>query len=142
MQKKKITKALCFAILTILVYACASMGNPQGGPYDETPPKVVRSNPDNKTINNKQKRISLLFDEYIKLENASEKIVVSPPQKEMPEIRTEGKRIDIELFDSLQPNTTYTIDFGDAIVDNNEGNPMGQYTYSFSTGNEIERGGR
>lgn len=138
MQKKKITKALCFAILTILVYACASMGNPQGGPYDETPPKVVRSNPDNKTINNKQKRISLLFDEYIKLENASEKIVVSPPQKEMPEIRTEGKRIDIELFDSLQPNTTYTIDFGDAIVDNNEGNPMGQYTYSFSTGSEID----
>lgn len=138
MQKKKITKALCFAILTILVYACASMGNPQGGPYDETPPKVVRSNPDNKTTNNKQKRISLLFDEYIKLENASEKIVVSPPQKEMPEIRTEGKRIDIELFDSLQPNTTYTIDFGDAIVDNNEGNPMGQYTYSFSTGSEID----
>lgn len=138
MQKKKITKALCFAILTILVYACASMGNPQGGPYDETPPKVVRSNPDNQTTNNKQKRISLLFDEYIKLENASEKIVVSPPQKEMPEIRTEGKRIDIELFDSLQPNTTYTIDFGDAIVDNNEGNPMGQYTYSFSTGSEID----
>ena len=56
----------------------------------------------------------------------------------MPEIRTEGKRIDIELFDSLQPNTTYTIDFGDAIVDNNEGNPMGQYTYSFSTGSEID----
>lgn len=138
MQKKRITKALCFAILSVLIYACASMGNPQGGPYDETPPKVVRCTPDNKAINNKQKRIALLFDEYIKLENASEKVVVSPPQKDMPDIRTEGKRISIELFDTLQENTTYTIDFGDAIVDNNEGNPMGQFTYSFSTGAQID----
>lgn len=137
-MQKKITRALCLSLLTALVYACASMGRPQGGPYDETPPKVVRCNPENKAVNNRQQRFSLLFDEYIKIENASEKVVVSPPQKEMPDIRTEGKRISIELFDSLQANTTYTVDFGDAIVDNNEGNPMGQFTYSFSTGNEID----
>lgn len=130
--------ALCLATLIPLLCACASMGNPQGGPYDETPPKVVRCTPDNKATGNRQKRISLLFDEYIKLENASEKVVVSPPQKEMPDIRTEGKRISIELFDTLRENTTYTIDFGDAIVDNNEGNPMGQFTYSFSTGAGID----
>lgn len=137
-MQKKITKALCFLLLTALVYACASMGNPQGGPYDETPPKVVRSNPENKSSNNTQKKITLLFDEYIKIENASEKVVVSPPQKEMPDIRNDGKRITIELYDSLKANTTYTIDFGDAIVDNNEGNPMGQFTYSFSTGSAID----
>lgn len=130
--------ALCLATLIPLLCACASMGNPQGGLYDETPPKVVRCTPDNKATNNRQKRITLLFDEYIKLENASEKLVVSPPQKEMPDIRPEGKRISIELFDTLQENTTYTIDFGDAIVDNNEGNPMGQFTYSFSTGDKID----
>ena len=137
-RTKRITKVICFVLLNILIYACASMGNPEGGPYDETPPKVIRCNPDNQAINNKQKRISLLFDEYIKLENASEKLVVSPPQQEMPDIRTEGKRLSIELFDSLKANTTYTIDFGDAIVDNNEGNPMGQFTYSFSTGPKID----
>lgn len=137
-MQQKITRTLYFLLLTALVYACASPGNPEGGPYDETPPKVIRSNPANGSSNNSQKRLSLLFDEYIKIENASEKVVVSPPQKEMPDIRTEGKRITIELFDSLKANTTYTIDFSDAIVDNNEGNPMGQFTYSFSTGAEID----
>lgn len=137
-MQQKITRILYFLLLTALVYACASPGNPEGGPYDETPPKVIRSNPANGSSNNSQKRLSLLFDEYIKIENASEKVVVSPPQKEMPDIRTEGKRITIELFDSLKANTTYTIDFSDAIVDNNEGNPMGQFTYSFSTGAEID----
>lgn len=135
---KKTIKAFSFMLMLVWVYACASMGNPEGGPYDETPPKLVRSNPTNRTTQNKQKRIALLFDEYIKLENASEKVVVSPPQREMPDIRPEGKRIYVELFDSLKANTTYTIDFSDAIVDNNEGNPMGHFTYSFSTGNEID----
>lgn len=137
-MQKYIIRTLCLLVLTALVFACASPGNPEGGPYDETPPKVLRSNPENGSSNNTQKRISLLFDEYIKIENASEKVVVSPPQKEMPDIRTEGKRITVELYDSLKANTTYTIDFSDAIVDNNEGNPMGQFTYSFSTGPQID----
>ena len=90
------------------------------------------------SINNKDKRITLSFDEFILLENATDKVVVSPPQKEMPEIRTSGKKIHITLHDTLQKNTTYTVDFADAIVDNNEKNPMGNFTYSFSTGSNID----
>ena len=122
----------------LLLAACASIGTPDGGPYDETPPKVVQSTPKNKATNSDRRKISILFDEYIKIENASEKVVVSPPQKEMPNIRTVGKQVKIDLYDSLQANTTYTIDFSDAIVDNNEENPMGQYTFSFSTGETID----
>ena len=124
--------------LSTLFSACANIGSPDGGPYDETPPSVVQCSPDNKATNNDNKKLSILFNEYVKIENASEKVVVSPPQIEMPNIRTAGKRVKIDLFDSLQANTTYTIDFSDAIVDNNEGNPLGKYTYSFSTGPTID----
>ena len=80
----------------------------------------------------------ILFDEFIKIENATEKVVVSPPQMEQAEIKSTGKRIEIQLKDSLLPNTTYTIDFSDAISDNNEGNPLGNYTYSFATGDHKD----
>ena len=125
-------------MLFLLLAGCASIGNPDGGPYDETPPQIVQAAPEDKTVNNDKRKISILFNEYIKMENASEKVVVSPPQTEMPNIRAVGKRVKIDLFDSLQANTTYTIDFSDAIVDNNEGNPLGKYTYSFSTGEIID----
>ena len=122
----------------ILVAACANIGSPDGGMYDETPPRVVTSTPLNGSVGNTAKKVSILFDEYIKIENASEKVVVSPPQTEVPAITTEGKKVKITLYDTLKANTTYTIDFADAIVDNNEGNPMGNYTFSFSTGTEID----
>ena len=126
-------------ILTVgLLYACASIGNPDGGPYDETPPKFVRATPEPNTLNNKRKKVTIEFDEFIKLEKASEKVIISPPQKEMAEVEASGKHVNIEFFDTLQANTTYTIDFGDAIVDNNEGNPMGNFAYAFSTGSEID----
>ena len=125
-------------IVCLLISACASIGSPDGGDYDEKPPKVLKCSPNNQAVNSKSKRIVLTFNEYIKLENATEKVVVSPPQIEMPDIRTEGKKISVQLFDSLRTNTTYTIDFSDAIVDNNESNPMGHYTYSFSTGPVID----
>ena len=125
-------------LLLLILSSCASIGSPDGGPYDETPPKVVECSPANKATANDKRKISILFDEYIKIENASEKVVVSPPQIEMPNIRAVGKRVKIDLFDSLQANTTYTVDFSDAIVDNNEGNPLGKYTYSFSTGETID----
>lgn len=125
-------------IFFLFVSACANLGNPDGGPYDETPPKVVSALPANQATRSNKQKISILFDEYVKIENASEKVVVSPPQEEMANVRADGKRIKIELFDSLRPNTTYTIDFADAIVDNNESNPMGNFTYSFSTGEEID----
>lgn len=122
----------------LLLASCAKMGQPDGGWYDETPPKVIGANPADGGVNVKAKKVSIFFDEFIKLDNPTEKVVVSPPQLETPEIKASGKKITISLVDSLKPNTTYTIDFSDAISDNNENNPMGNFTYSFSTGEVID----
>ena len=133
---------LCrFALLLLtltLVTACARMGNPDGGWYDETPPRVVGASPAEKATGVKTRKLHIRFNEFIKIENATENVVVSPPQLESPDIKAGGKSIDIELKDSLKANTTYTVDFSDAITDNNEGNPLGNYTYSFSTGEHID----
>lgn len=122
----------------LIAISCASIGSPDGGRYDEEPPQVLGATPADKAVGVKSKRISILFDEFVKINNASEKVVVSPPQMEAANVRAAGKRIKVTLYDSLQSNTTYTIDFSDAIEDNNEGNPMGFYTYSFSTGPVID----
>ena len=132
------TKHVLVGLGVLLIVACASIGSPDGGIYDEIPPKVISSSPADRSISVSARKMQIRFDEYIKLENANEKVIVSPPQLEPANIRAEGKSVKITLYDSLQENTTYTIDFGDAIVDNNEGNPMGNYTYSFSTGTEID----
>ncbi len=121
-----------------LLYSCASIGRPEGGDYDETPPRFLRSSPEIGATNNSQRKINIYFDEFIKLEKPAEKIVISPPQLQQPELAASGKKIAIELLDTLKPNTTYTIDFGDAIVDNNESNPLGNFTYLFSTGAQID----
>lgn len=126
------------ACVLFIFAACASMGTPDGGPYDEMPPKLVSSTPGERATKNTLKKIELLFDEYIKLENASEKVIISPPQLEQPDIKAVGRKVIVELFDSLKPNTTYSIDFSDAIVDNNEGNPMGNFAFTFSTGEKID----
>lgn len=125
-------------LAAFLLGSCARMGQPDGGWYDETPPRIMGAAPADKGTNVKNRKISIFFDEFIQIENATEKVVVSPPQLETPEIVASGKRIRIELLDSLKPNTTYTIDFSDAITDNNENNPLGNYTYSFSTGDAID----
>ena len=126
-----------FCIASIIV-GCARMGSPDGGWYDDDPPRVIGATPEDKATNVKSKKITILFDEFIKLEDATNKVIVSPPQLEQPEIKASGKKIIVELQDTLKDNTTYTIDFSDAISDNNEGNPMGNYTYSFSTGEQID----
>ena len=124
--------------LGLLIQACANIGTPDGGPFDETPPRFIGSSPKIFALNNKEKKIVLEFDENIKLEKASEKVVISPAQMEQPDIKSSGKKITISLVDSLKKNTTYTIDFADAITDNNEGNPLGNFSYTFSTGGEID----
>jgi len=129
---------LPLSVLILIVYSCASTGTPDGGPYDETPPKFVRATPEPNATGNTRKKISIEFDEFIKIENAAEKVIISPPQTEMPEVKASGKKVLVEFFDTLRNNTTYTIDFGDAIVDNNEGNPMGNFAYAFSTGETID----
>lgn len=128
---------LCLG-LTLLVASCARMGSPDGGWFDEEPPYVVATSPMENAVNYDGNRVYLLFNEYIKLENAQEKVVVSPPQIEQPEIKLQGNRIRIDLKDSLIAGQTYTIDFSDCISDNNENNPMGNYTFTFSTGDQID----
>lgn len=135
---KLLPKLIALLLVIAGFYACASTGNPDGGPYDETPPKFVRSLPAPNATNVQRKKVSIEFDEFIKLENPSEKVIISPPQIISPEVKAVGKRVQVTFEDSLKQNATYTIDFGDAIVDNNEGNPLGQFTYAFSTGSTID----
>lgn len=118
--------------------SCARMGNPDGGWYDETPPKVLGATPADKATEVKAQKVKISFDEFVKIDNPTENVIVSPPQLQAPDIKATGKSIEVKLLDSLKANTTYTIDFSDAISDNNEGNPLGNYTYSFSTGAEID----
>lgn len=136
--KHIVRKALPVVVLVAMLYSCASIGRPDGGPIDETPPRFIGSTPAAGALNNKRTKVSLMFDEFIKLEKATEKVVVSPPQIQQPEIKASGKRIQVNLLDSLKPNSTYTIDFSDAIVDNNEGNPLGNFAFTFSTGTQID----
>ena len=128
-----------FAIsFLLLAVGCARMGSPDGGWYDDDPPRVIGCSPEDKATNVTSKKITIYFDEFIKLADATQNVIVSPPQLEMPEIKTQGKKIIVQLMDTLKPNTTYTVDFSDAISDNNEGNPLGNYTYTFSTGEHID----
>lgn len=130
--------SLYIIILSLLICGCARMGKPDGGWYDETPPQVMGASPADKSVAQQSKKIHIFFDEYIKIDNASENVVVSPPQLEQPEIKAAGRSIVVELKDTLKQGVTYTVDFSDAITDNNEGNPLGNYTYSFSTGDHID----
>ena len=134
----KVGNIILFNLLLLTIFSCARMGSPDGGWYDETPPKILGTSPANGSDDVNSKKVTILFNEFVKLDNPTEKVVVSPPQLEAPEVKVSGKRITVALQDSLKPNTTYTIDFSDAITDNNEGNPLGNYTYSFSTGNRID----
>ena len=135
MKKLLYFLALCSLLLAV---GCARMGQPDGGWYDDKPPRIVRTIPADRSTNVTEQKVTILFDEYVKLEDASNKVIVSPPQLETPEIKSSGKKITVQLKDTLKPNTTYTIDFSDAISDNTEGNPLGNYTYSFSTGEQID----
>ena len=137
-MKQTIRHLISIAAAAVLVVACASIGSPDGGPYDETPPVFLGSTPEPFALGVKDKRVTLKFDEFVKIEKAAEKVVVSPPQITPPVIKTSGKGIVVELDDSLKANTTYSIDFSDAIVDNNEGNPLGNFAFLFSTGDRID----
>lgn len=120
------------------LYSCASVGRIEGGPYDETPPRFLSATPTPGALHSKKRKISIEFDEFIKLEKPNEKVVISPPQVQQPEIKASGKKVVVSLQDTLKANTTYTFDFGDAIQDNNEGNPLENFFYSFSTGERLD----
>lgn len=136
---KKLPLLLLTLLAVLALSQCANPGSgPDGGPYDETPPRLVSTSPKLGATDNQSKRITLVFDEYIKMENANEKVIVSPPQINAPDVRASGKSITVTLNDTLKPNTTYTIDFGDAIEDNNEGNPFGDFAFYYATGPHID----
>ncbi|MDR0506125.1 MAG: Ig-like domain-containing protein [Dysgonamonadaceae bacterium] len=114
------------------------MNTPSGGDYDVTPPLFIRSKPEPNSIRFNGNKIELWFDEYLNIEKPREKVIISPPQQKTPVIKAVGRKITVELRDSLIPNTTYTFDFTDGIVDNNEKNPIEGFTFAFSTGDVID----
>ena len=120
------------------MYSCANIGNPSGGPIDKTPPIFMRSNPTPNAVNVKDRKIEIFFDEIVTLKDPSTKIIVAPAQTEMPRMSALGRKVTVELVDSLLPNTTYTIDFSNSIQDNNEGNAIDNFAFAFSTGSVID----
>lgn len=138
MRSAKQLRMLLAMIAAVMLAACANMGRPEGGPRDELPPVYVRSNPAMGQLNVNNNRIHIDFDENIALDDAMNKIVVSPAQRTTPAISSNGRRLTIELRDTLLPNTTYTIDCADAVKDLNEGNVLDGFAMDFSTGDTID----
>lgn len=120
--------------------SCAKRGNITGGLKDTLAPVLRSSSPENFSTNFKADEIILTFDEYVKLKNANKQLIISPPMKNQPIITPSNasKFINIKILDTLQPNTTYSFNFGQSITDNNEGNPYNQFKYIFSTGSYID----
>lgn len=121
-----------------MFHSCANIAAPTGGPYDVDPPVVINASPDFNSLNATPRRVEIEFNENIKIESPAEKVIITPPQIAMPVIRSIGKKAIVEFNDELLPNTTYTIDFTDAVVDINEGNPLENFVYSFSTGDQLD----
>lgn len=137
MKLRSLTYLLMLGIALVL-WSCANIGSPTGGPRDYTPPVLLKSSPAPRTVNFKGKKVTLQFDEIVVLKDQQKKVVISPAQKEPAMIRSLGRTIEVVFNDELLPNTTYTIDFSDAIEDNNEGNRLDGYCFSFSTGESID----
>jgi hypothetical protein len=130
-------KILLF-IIALLLFGCASMQKPQGGPRDRTPPKLVKATPANMSRHFAEKQIRLEFDEYFTLKNQSQEITMTPTMEKTPVFKVSKKSILVEFKDTLQKNTTYVINFGKSIADVNEGNVLPNFTYVFSTGSHID----
>lgn len=137
MNNSKSLYYIFIIIAAAVMYSCANIGNPSGGPIDKTPPIFMRSNPTPNAVNVKDRKIEIFFDEIVTLKDPSTKIIVSPAQTEMPRMSALGRKVTVELVDSLLPNTTYTIDFSNSIQDNNEGNAIDNFAFAFSTGSVI-----
>ena len=138
MNNSKSLYYIFIIIAAAVMYSCANIGNPSGGPIDKTPPIFMRSNPTPNAVNVKDRKIEIFFDEIVTLKDPSTKIIVSPAQTEMPRMSALGRKVTVELVDSLLPNTTYTIGFSNSIQDNNEGNAIDNFAFAFSTGSVID----
>lgn len=125
-------------IFALFLYSCAQVVPPTGGKKDILPPKVLSALPPQETTHFQAKEISIEFDEYIQFRNLDEQLLISPPMEEDPQVEIRGRQLLISIEDSLKENTTYVMNFGNSIVDLNEGNPFGNFTYVFSTGDEVD----
>lgn len=140
-MKKHLLHILIVLAIAITLVQCAKRGSPTGGPIDEKPPIILRAYPDNYTRNFKNQIIEIQFDEFVTLKDLQKQLVISPPLKTRPIITPQGspaKKITIQITDTLMDNTTYVLNFGQSIVDNNEGNAYPFYKYVFSTGKVID----
>ena len=133
MKKVFVAIAVCF-----LFAACAKIVTPSGGAVDRTPPKQLKSYPEQNSLNFKEREFVIEFDEYIVLDNVMQNLLVSPPLKVKPEVNAKLKKVYVKGLDSLAENTTYIFDFGNSICDFNEGNRLNGFKYSFSTGDYID----
>ena len=127
-----------FILISLTFFRCANMQRPTGGPKDSLPPKLLNESPSNLTTNFNAAEIVLTFDEFIKLNNQFKEFSISPDVDKQPEYKVRKKNLIIKLPDSIENNTTYTINFGKGLVDYNEGNPIINYTYVFATGPELD----
>ncbi len=137
-QMKGAFRCLLLSLVAWLLYSCASIGNPSGGRRDERPPQVVRSHPAPYATGVKTEKVTIEFDEIVNVKDAFSKVVISPTSAETPRVSSLGRKVTVQFKDTLQPNTTYTIDFADAIEDNNEANKLTSYSFTFSTGEDID----
>ena len=133
-----INKLTGYLVVCLLFGGCAQKKVPMGGPKDIIPPKIIISEPANEALNVTPNRIYLEFDEYIKSNGLTDKLIISPSLKYPPEIKIGGKIVEVLIKDTLLQNTTYSINFGDGIVDNNEGNKLDSNLFVFSTGDYID----
>jgi uncharacterized protein (DUF2141 family) len=140
-MNKSLSNFILAVVIGLIFINCANRGNPEGGPKDVTPPVIVKTEPPNLSTNFKADEIKIYFDEYVKMNDLSKQLIISPPMNNQPEITplsTASKYITIKIHDTLKANTTYAFNFGNSIQDNNEGNPYPYYRYVFSTGDYID----
>ena len=136
-------KKLIYTVLSIAVISgCAKRGSPTGGLVDSIPPALVNASPKINSTNFDSEEIRLTFDEFVKLDKVEEQLIISPPldknSYEVKPLNGVTKKIFLEFIDSLETETTYSINFGNSIKDNNEGNPLTFFSYTFSTGETID----
>ena len=132
---------LYFLIGVLIIQGCARQGRPEGGEKDEVPPVFLNASPTQETIDFKAEKIRISFDEYIKLDKLEQQLVISPPMESQPiitPIGTASRDVNIKILDTLKENTTYTFNFGNSVIDNNEGNILRSFKYVFSTGSYID----
>jgi len=137
---KPIGTVVFFVLISMYITGCANIIPPGGGPRDSLPPKLIVALPKDSATNVRTKNFLLSFDEYVTLQGLQENLIVSPTVKNTPIIDYKLKNVTIKFKDSLEENTTYTLDFGKALVDVNESNMAKGFRYIFSTGNNIDNG--